>query len=60
MGNSSGNADKKSTKTGQNDKRKESTGICKDKKTCGNKPESPGERWKIKEISTKVKTIQTK
>ena len=28
--------------------------------TWGNNPESTGERWKIKEISTKGKTIQTK
>ena len=54
MGNSTGNADKKSTKTSQNDKTKEDDVTCtytKEKTiqeknnntTWGNKPESPGE-----------------
>ena len=71
MGNSTGNADKKNyknrpkwynkgkildyveTKTNTQNKKNNNT-------TSGNKPESPGERRKIKEISTKGKTIQTK
>ena len=72
MGNLTGNAEKKSTKTCQNDKTTENAGTFRDKKdeaiqkeknnktTWGNKPESPGERRKIKEILTKDKTIQTK
>ena len=59
MGNSAGNADKKSTKTGQNDKTKERCWNMweqkgKDNKrkknsiAWGNKPESTGERRKIK------------
>ena len=69
MGNSTGNADKKtSTITNQNEKK--DAGICKKKKekltqeknsaTWGNKPESPIERNNIKEISTKGERIQTK
>ena len=60
---------KKSTKTGQNDKTKERRWNMKEQKgkgntrkikntTWGNKPESTGERRKIKEISSKGKTIQ--
>ena len=71
MGNSTGNTDKKSTKAGQNDKTKERRWNMYEQKgkgntkkdnstTWGNKPESTGERRKIKEISTKGKTIQTK
>ena len=71
MGNSAGNADKKATKTGQNDKTKRKTqeqvGRKRKKQhnknydtTWGNKLESTGERIKIKEISTKGKTIQIK
>ena len=62
---------KKSTKTGQDDKTKENAGTRGDEKekkqhkknfntTWGKQPESPDERRKIKEISTKGKTIQTK
>ena len=70
MGHSTGNADKKSTKTGQNGKTKrswnmwEQNGKVNTRKnnstTLGNKPKSSGERREIKEISTKGKTIQTK
>ena len=45
--------EKKSTKTGLNDKTNNNT-------TLGNKPESTGERRRIKEISTKSKTIKAK
>ena len=52
-------------------KQRKDAGICRNKKekstqeknnntTWGNKPESTGERRKLKEISTKGKTIQTK
>ena len=51
-------------------KQRKDAGTCRDKKekaiqknnntTWGNKPESPGEKRYIKEISTKGKTIQTK
>ena len=67
MGNLTGNADKESTKTGQNDKIKRRWNMLEQKgkgntgknnsTTCGNKPESTGERKKIKEILTKGKTI---
>ena len=62
------NSDKKSTKTGKSDKtkerrwnnleqkRKDNTRKAYNK-TWGNKPETTGERRKIKEISTKGKTI---
>ena len=69
MGNSTGNEDKKSMKTGQKDKtkercwnmskQKEKGNTKKNNTTWGNKPESAGERRKIKEISTKGKTIKT-
>ena len=56
-GNSTGNADKTSTKTNQkgkgNTRKNNNT-------TWGNKLESTGERRNIKEISPKRKTIQTK
>ena len=62
---------KKSTKTGQNDKTLERLWNILEQKGKGNTgknnnttwentPESTGERRKIKEISTKGKTIQTK
>ena len=72
MGNSTGNADKKATETGKNDKTKEKrwnrSGKKKEKVTQEknnntnrvNKPEKAGERRKIKKISRKDKTIQTK
>ena len=69
MGNSTGNANKKTTKTSPNDKKKrdwnkreEGTGnIGKNNSTTwGNKTESTGQRRKTKEISTKGNTIQTK
>ena len=47
-------------------KQRKDAGICRNKKgennniTQGNKPESTGERRKIKDISTKGKIIQTK
>ena len=61
MENSTGNADKKSMKTCQNDKTKERCPNIKKKKkgqhknnntTYGNKQESTGEIRKVKEIST--------
>ena len=60
---------KKSTKTGQNDKIKERRWNILEQKgknnigkitTCRNKPNSTGKKRKIKEISTKGKIIQTK
>ena len=58
---------KKSTKTCQRkdawtlrNKKENATQEKNNNTTSGNKPESPGERRKIKEISTKGKTIQTK
>ena len=71
MENSTGNSDKKSTKTDLNDKTKEGRWNMQEQKarsntinnyntTLGNKSGSTGERRKIKDISTKGKTIQTK
>ena len=69
-GNSTGNADKtiwKQTKTIKKGKTLKHVGIKRKKQhlknsyaTWGNKPESTGERRKIKNISAKGKTIQTK
>ena len=69
--NSTGNTNKKSTKTGQNDKTKERCWNMVEQKRkgntrkinrtpWGNKPESTGERRKIKDTSTKGKRIQIK
>ena len=71
MRNSTGNADEKSTKTGQNDQtegktleyvetKRKKQHKKNNNKTWGNKPESPEERRKIKEILAKGKPIQTK
>ena len=71
MGISTRNLDKKSTKRGKNDKTKERRWNNYEQKkkyntgktyntTWGNKPESTGERRKIKDISKKGKKIQTK
>ena len=69
IGNSTGSANKKTTKTSPNDKKKrrwnkreEGTGNMgkNNSTTWGNKLENNGQRRKIKEISTKGKTIQTK
>ena len=71
MENSTGNAEKKATKTGKNDKTKEKrwnrlgqkrkTYTRKNTNTTrGNKPEKAGERRKIKKISRKGKTMQPK
>ena len=72
MGNSTGNADKKNLrKQAKTIKQRKDAGTCRDKKkkrqhkknnnsTWENKPESTGERRKIKKKSTKGKTIQTK
>ena len=55
MGNPTGNADKKSTKTGQNyNKKEKATQEKNNNTTWGNKPESIGERRKIKEISYRL------
>ena len=58
MGNSTGKKDKKCWnmlgQKGKGNTRKN------DNTTRGNKPESIGERWKIKKISRKGKTIQPK
>ena len=71
MGISTTNLDKKATKTTQSDKtkekrwnkleqeRKDNTGKTYDT-AWGNIPESTSKRRKVKEISTKGKTIQTK
>ena len=70
MGSSTGNPDKKSTKTGQNGKTEKSWNMWEEKEkdntrknnstTWGNKPDGSDERRETKEISTKGKTIQTK
>ena len=70
MGSSTGNAVKKSPTTSKNDKMKEKRWNILGKKkkqrkknddtTRGIKQESTGERRKIKKISRKGKTIQTK
>ena len=67
MGSSTGNPDKKSTKTDQNDKTERSWNMWEENgkdntrknysTTWGNKLEGSGERRETKEISTKGKTI---
>ena len=70
MGSSTGNPDKKSTKTVQNGKTERSWNMWEENgkatreknnsTTWGNKPEGSGERRETKEVSTKGKTIHTK
>ena len=70
MGNSTGNANKKSTKEDRNDKTKEkgwkmfgqkekSNTRKNNNTTCENKPENNGERRMIKKILTKAKTTRS-
>ena len=70
MGSSTGNPDKKSTKTSQNGKTERSWNRWEENwkdntrknnsTTWGNKPEGSGERRETKKISIKGKTLQTK